>query len=41
MESMNMYDQFDFNAFVRRRGIMSLISALMYITIVLFQLLSL
>jgi hypothetical protein len=41
METMNMYDQFDFNVFMKRRGVMSLMGALLYAVIVLLQLFSL
>lgn len=41
METMNMCDQFDFNVFMRRRGAMSLMGAVVFAVIVLLQLFSL
>ncbi|GEM_PF-2103883 len=38
MESIRMYNQFDFNAFLKRRGVVVMIGMIMYLLIVLFHL---
>lgn len=38
MESITLYDQFNFSAFMRRRGVMSLIGAVVSVGIALLQL---
>jgi hypothetical protein len=39
MKSIYMYSQFDFQSFVRRRGVMTMIGMMVWVVITLIQLL--